>query len=161
MAFTNNDPEQDPKSVTMSRKDIKRLEEAAREGREAKAELEQLRRERSFMAAGVPLDDPRAEYFVAGYKGDQTPEAIKTEWQTKFGTPTQGPGQQHQEQVEYELGQLTAAQDAATAAPNIPPDKLAERDAKLAALNPGDPRMGEKFDAIFAEYGGKRGGLVG
>ena len=145
----------------MSRKDIRRLEEQAKEGREAKEQLAQLQRERTFLTAGVPLSDPRAEYFVAGYKGEQTPEAIKAEWDSKFGGTQGGQTTGQEQEIEFELGRLSAAQDLTTAAPNITPDKLAERDQKLAALSPTDPRYDEKFQQIFDAYGGKRGGLVG
>lgn len=159
MSFTDEpDPDQQSKTVTMSRKDIRRLEEQAKEGREAKERLAQLERERTFINAGVPLDDKRANYFMAGYQGEQTPETIRAEWSATFGGQ-QATEQEHQ--IDQELAALNAAQDMTTAAPNIPPDKLAERNRKLDELSPTDPRYDEKFNAIFDSYGGKRGGLVG
>lgn len=161
MSFDPNEPDLENESETVKklRKELKRRDEKLKEAEEAIAWRAQYEERETFAKAGVPVDDPRFPYFKAGYPGDKTPEAIKAEWDRTFGATHNGTGQQ--EQIDAELGWLTAAQDMTTAAPNISPDKLAERDQKLQELSPTDPRYTEKFDAIFAAYGGKRGGLVG
>ena len=161
MSFTDtNQP--DTEGPENFRKKLKRLEAENKELRERAAKAAEYEQREAFVNAGVPVGDPRLPYFMAGYKGEQTPEAIKAEWESKFGTPTATTRDTGQEQeIDFELGRLTAAQDMTTAAPNISPDKLAERDQKLAALSPTDPHYPEKFNAIFEAYGGKRGGLVG
>lgn len=45
----------------------------------AAAELAALRRERTFERAGVRLDDPKFRYFVKGYDGEESVEAIQAE----------------------------------------------------------------------------------
>lgn len=162
MTDTFGDPnEPQAKTVTMSRKDIKRLEEQAKAGREAKERLAQLERERAFVQAGVPLDDKRTPYFIAGYQGKDDPEAIKAAWTEAFGGDGGQPTGGQPDPMSEELARLQAAQDLVGAMPDISSDKLAERNQKLAALSQSDPHYSEKFDAIFMEYGGKRGGLVG
>jgi hypothetical protein len=65
--------------VTLKRSDIRRLEKAAREGSAAQVELAQVKRDMAFRDAGInPSSDPRLQYFVKGYEGEATVEAIKT-----------------------------------------------------------------------------------
>lgn len=79
------DPDDDdngnPRIVQLKRQDIRRMthsaKEARREANEAKAELETLRRERAFVMAGIPMDDPAVPFFVKGYEGEMTPDAIR------------------------------------------------------------------------------------
>lgn len=162
MSFTDTDQSDDEAQGPENfRKELKRLKAENKELRERAAKAAEYEQREAFVNAGVPVSDPRLPYFMAGYKGDQTPEAIKAEWESKFGPPTASRDTGQEQEIEFELGRLTAAQDMTTAAPNISPDKLAERDQKLAALSQTDPHYPEKFNAIFESYGGKRGGLVG
>lgn len=147
----NDDPDNQSPQVTLSRKQIRQLEKRAKAADEAVAELEQLKRERAFVQAGVPLDDRRSSYFIAGYQGEMTPEAIKARWAEDFGAAQQG----ENPAISDELAMMNAAQDLVSSGGNLTESRLAERNAKLAALSPSDPRYGEKFDAIFAEYGGQ------
>lgn len=57
--------------------DIRSLRKAANSAKRLKTELAQLKREVAFAKAGIPLDDPRMNYFVKGYEGDLEPEAIR------------------------------------------------------------------------------------
>jgi hypothetical protein len=149
------DPEA-PRMVQLSRKDIRRLEKLAEEGRTALAENEQLKRERAFVQAGIPLQDKRAAYFIAGYQGEQTPEAIQQEWTESFGGGSPG----NQDPFGHEVDALNRANEFASSGLGTPPpDKLAERDAKLRQLSPTDPAYDQKFQAIFAEYGGVSGSM--
>lgn len=56
--------------VRKMEKELKALREEAATGKQAARELQ-------FAKAGVPLDDPKARYFVKGYDGELTAEAIK------------------------------------------------------------------------------------
>lgn len=61
---------------------LRELEEQAAEAAAAKREL-------MFARAGVPIDDPKLKYFVRGYDGELTPDAIKAEYAaTGFGNPS-------------------------------------------------------------------------
>lgn len=65
-------PEANPRTVTLSRKQIRSLEQKA-------ARADAAERELAFAKAGVDLADPKLSYFVKGYSGDLTPDAIKQE----------------------------------------------------------------------------------
>jgi hypothetical protein len=137
---------------------VRRLEKEAKEGRAALAENEQLKRERAFVTAGIPLSDKRSAYFIAGYNGEQTPEAIRKEWNESFGGSAGTPQSQV---VDQELAHLQDAESLISGVGAVSPDLLAQRNAELAALSQSDPMYGQKFDAIFAKYNGKSGSLVG
>lgn len=162
MTFVEN-AEDDGIQTEGVRKEIKRLKAEIKELRSAADERDQLKRERAFVQAGVPLDDKRSAYFIAGYRGEDTPDAIKAEWQATFGGQLhEGHGQEQNPQVAEELALLgRIAETTSGGSHNIPADRLAERDQKLAGLSPTDPRFDEKFNMIFDEYGGQRGSMVG
>lgn len=77
--------EQDERTVTLKRSQIKQLEEMAKAGKSATDRLAVLERENAFAKAGINLTDKRATYFQKGYEGELTPEAIKAEWEENFG----------------------------------------------------------------------------
>ena len=57
--------------------DLKDLRRAANESKTVKAENAQLKRDLSFLKAGIDLDDPKMTYFVKGYDGELEPTAIR------------------------------------------------------------------------------------
>lgn len=57
--------------------DIKSLRRAANQKKKLEVELESMRRELAFAKAGLPLDDPRMRYFVKGYDGEMSADAIR------------------------------------------------------------------------------------
>lgn len=71
--FDNDTDEQDSKDRNWRRD----LERRAREGDEAKERLANLERQMAFQTAGLDLSKPAVGYFVKGYDGELTPEAIK------------------------------------------------------------------------------------
>lgn len=56
---------------------MKALEKEAADLRKQIAEAQAAQRELAFVKAGVDLNSPMARYFVKGYEGDLTPEAIR------------------------------------------------------------------------------------
>lgn len=56
---------------------MKQLEKETRELRKQVAEAEAARKELAFVKAGLDLNSPMAKYFVKGYDGELTPEAIR------------------------------------------------------------------------------------
>jgi len=56
--------------------DIKSLRRAASGKKKLEQELNGLKRELAFAKAGLPMNDPRMSYFVKGYEGDMTADAI-------------------------------------------------------------------------------------
>lgn len=56
---------------------IPNLRRAANKSKKLEAELRSLKRELAFARAGIPLDDPKMNYFVKGYDGELEADAIK------------------------------------------------------------------------------------
>ena len=56
---------------------MKELETEVKALREKAAEAEKLQKELAFSKAGIPMDAPMAKYFIKGYEGEFTPEAIR------------------------------------------------------------------------------------
>lgn len=59
------------------RKHLRDLEKEVAELRKQKAEAEEAKRELAFAKAGIPMETPMAKYFIKGYDGELTPEAIR------------------------------------------------------------------------------------
>ena len=88
------------------------LEARAAAGDEAVAELAQLRRELSFRDAGVDPNTKQGQYFMRGYDGEMTADAIRAE-AAELGLTGQ-PVQTQQPQVDFGAEQriAMAADDA-------------------------------------------------
>ena len=56
---------------------MRELESEVKTLREKAAEAEKLQKELAFSKAGIPMDAPMAKYFIKGYEGEFTPEAIR------------------------------------------------------------------------------------
>lgn len=57
--------------------DIKSLRRAANGKKKLEQELANAKRELAFIKAGINPDDPKMRYFVKGYEGDLTAEAVR------------------------------------------------------------------------------------
>ena len=88
------------------------LEDRAKAGDEAVAQLAQLQRELSFRDAGVDPNSKQGQYFMRGYDGEMTADAIRAE-AAELGLTGQ-PVQAQQPQVDYGAEQriAMAADDA-------------------------------------------------
>jgi len=73
--FDNETQEQTEKNPVRAR--MRELESEVKTLREKAAEAEKLQRELAFSKAGIPMDSPMSKYFVKGYEGEFTPEAIR------------------------------------------------------------------------------------
>lgn len=67
-----NDDQQEPEH-------IKDLRAKAKRASELETELEQFRRKDAFRDAGIDPSNPQQKYFMRGYEGELTPEAIRNE----------------------------------------------------------------------------------
>jgi hypothetical protein len=117
--------------------------------RDAKAEAEGLKRELAFTRAGLdPEKDPRLAYFIKGYEGEPTAEAVLAAAQKAgFVEPPQtGPTAEQQEALGVN-GQIDAAA-AGAAGPEIG-DAAALQSLDEAYLAAGK----EGVLAKLAEYG--------
>lgn len=79
-----DDDEQESRTVTLKRDQIRQLEKQAKAANEATARAEAAERKLAFAEAGLSLADPKMAYFVKGYDGEMTAEAI-TEAATAAG----------------------------------------------------------------------------
>ena len=88
------------------------LEDRAKAGDEAVAQLAQLQRELSFRDAGVDPNTKQGQYFMRGYDGEMTADAIRAE-AAELGLTGQ-PVQTQQPQIDYGAEQriAMAADDA-------------------------------------------------
>ena len=88
------------------------LEDRASAGDEAVAQLAQLRRELSFRDAGVDPNTKQGQYFMRGYDGEMTADAIRAE-AAELGLTGQ-PVQTQEPQIDYGAEQriAMAADDA-------------------------------------------------
>lgn len=88
------------------------MEARAKAGDEAVAQLAQLQRELSFRDAGVDPNTKQGQYFMRGYDGEMTADAIRAE-AAELGLTGQ-PVQAEQPQVDYGAEQriAMAADDA-------------------------------------------------
>jgi hypothetical protein len=57
--------------------DIKGLRQAANKAKKLEKELATMQRELAFHKAGIPLHDPKMNYFVKGYEGELDGDAIR------------------------------------------------------------------------------------
>lgn len=94
--------------------DIRSLRKAANAAKRLKAENAQMRRELAFAKAGIPLDDPRMNYFVKGYDGELEPDAIRDAATTAGFIAAPAETQNQQESAENQ--QTAAAQQRVMAA---------------------------------------------
>jgi hypothetical protein len=74
--FYDDDDDQ-PQESNPVRARMKQLEKENREYKKMLAEAETLKRELSFAKAGIDPADPKFKYFVKGYDGDLSPEAVR------------------------------------------------------------------------------------
>lgn len=73
--FEDDGVDEAPKDPVRAR--MRLLEKEAADLKKQLAEAEAVKREMAFLKAGVPMDNPVAKYFVKGYDGEVTPEAIR------------------------------------------------------------------------------------
>jgi hypothetical protein len=76
------------------RSHLKKLEQENKELRQLKADAEAAKRKLAFVEAGVDLSSPVAEYFVKGYDGEISAEAIKSAASKLNLTPQSAPAPQ-------------------------------------------------------------------
>jgi hypothetical protein len=66
-----------PQETNPVRARMKQLEKENREFKKQLAEAEQARKEVNFLKAGIDTADPKFKYFVKGYDGELSPDAIR------------------------------------------------------------------------------------
>lgn len=114
-----------PKQVSLHPAELRKLRKEAKHAEELQAQLAELQRREMFRDAGIPIND-QTKYFVNGYNGELTPEAIKAEAVRAGFIESAAP-------TSEEIAGHTAAANAAAGAepPAVKPD-YAARLAELA-----------------------------
>ncbi len=141
----NDEPDDGDRPITIPQRDLKLLRERGRKLSEAEQRAEAAERRLAFVEAGVPSEHPMTKYFVSGYQGDLTAEAIRSA-ATEAGLLAT---LETDEKFEAELDAHERTSSVTSGGSSVPVNAEAERDAKLrTATTP------EQFDAVFAEYGG-------
>lgn len=114
----DNEDTPDERTVTLDRSKIRSLERDAKRARKADEELAAIKRENAFIKAGInPDTDPKLKYFMNGYDGEVTAEAIKTAAEAAgFLTPTPSAEQQTEADATDRISQASAG------ATSRPPD---------------------------------------
>lgn len=75
--YTGDEFESDETDLASDGGDIKSLRRAASGKKKLEQELAELRRELAFAKAGLPMSDPKMNYFIKGYDGEMSAEAIR------------------------------------------------------------------------------------
>lgn len=89
------------------------LRRAANKSKKLEQELADARRELAFTKAGINPDDPKMRYFVKGYDGDMTAEAVRqAALEAGFIASQQGPDPQQQAIQASQQRVMTAAAGA-------------------------------------------------
>jgi uncharacterized protein (UPF0335 family) len=75
--FNEDDYDQPASETNPVRARMKQLEKEAKDLRKQVADFSATQRELAFVRAGIDPASPQAKYFVKGYDGDLTPDAIR------------------------------------------------------------------------------------
>lgn len=132
-----------PGMVRMSRENIKRLE--------AKANRNPvLERENAFLKAGMPVEDPKLSYFIKGYDGPLTPDAIRAEAVAAGFMTAPAPTEAEQQIATTAAAAQRVADAAATAGnPDTGSASTREQEYRQARAEGGPAAMA----AVAAKYG--------
>lgn len=80
-AYNDDDPDYDQepeqRTRTVPRDVWKQMEQKAKTATEAEQRAQAAERKLAFAEAGLPLTDPKMQYFMRGYEGDLTADAIR------------------------------------------------------------------------------------
>ena len=75
--YMDDDFDSESESPDSGPGDIKSLRRAANSKKQLERELEEVRKELAFARAGINLDDPKMKYFVKGYDGEMSSDAVR------------------------------------------------------------------------------------
>lgn len=106
----DQESDQQPSEVRLSLKDLRALRKKARQYDEVVVKTAKLEREMAFAKAKLDLDDPRIGYFVKGYDGELTSDAIRAKAEEdgflakQETAPPSGEVQAHQRFVQASQG---------------------------------------------------------
>ena len=129
-----DDIEQDAEDQTP-----KGLRKAANRAKQLERELNELRRKVAFAEAGIATDDPKMSYFIKGYEGEMTAEAIR--------------------QAALEAGFLQTEQPQQTADPTMEADASAQQRVMSASAGAAYEGVTEEAALARLEAAMEEGGM--
>ncbi len=109
---------------------VRKLEAEKKALREALVEAEAAKRELNFVKAGVDPNDPKYKYFVKGYDGELTPDAIRQAAEEASLIPSQ-----NKEVVAEQQSWNRVAQAARAGQTSEPPVDYAKRIANAKSAD--------------------------
>jgi len=145
-----------PKQSAISNAELRVLRKQAAKVAELEAQMAQRDRQDLFTEAGVQRGHPAASFFIKGYEGDLTPEAIRAEWEKINPAADPGVQQAYDQQLAQDLAGHRAAIDAASGAnaASSQPDVAAELNAiRLEAEGKGGKWMADNREVLAKKTG--------
>jgi hypothetical protein len=129
----------------------RKLEKDAEDGRLAKQQANDAKRELAFYKAGLPMDDPRLAYFVKGYDGAYDPDAIRKAAQDAgFISPSEQDTAREEEVAQHQ--QLAQASAGASSAGKLTHADILNLARKAADSAPMSERAAV-YASVLAEHG--------
>lgn len=74
-----NQGQGEEQEVRLKPEDLRALRAAVKERDELQQKLQEQNRDLAFMKANLDINDPKVKYFIKGYDGELTPEAIRAQ----------------------------------------------------------------------------------
>jgi hypothetical protein len=109
--FYEDDSDQ-PTSQNPVRAQLKAQEKELRELRKQVAESQAVQKEMAFVKAGIDLTSPMSKYFIKGYDGELTPEAIRlAAEEAQLITPQVSPEDQAEKQGWKQTNRIAAGSE--------------------------------------------------
>lgn len=142
-----DDQDDSEKVVTVRRSEIRALEKKAKERDEYAKKVETLTKRQTFAEAGIDLKDPKTEYFLKGYEGELTVEAIRERAIADGFLAAEQPDPAKEAELDA-TGKIVSA--AAGATPRGAMDEATMRSEMEAAEAQGGP---EAIMAVARKYG--------
>lgn len=148
----DTDDDDEPNHIRALRNEAKEAKRLRKEMAELQAKYQQRERDDAFRAAGIDPADPRQSYFVKGYDGEVTTEAIQTAARAAGFLDAPAPEAPTPEQTQ---GWVEAARVTAGAIPSPAPGLQAQMEQELAAIQiGGDPKdLAYKVAEILERHG--------
>jgi len=103
----------------LSVEDLRNLRSAAKERDTLSAQIASQNRELAFARAKIDMDDPKLKYFIKGYEGELTPEAIRAQAEADGFFKQESPRQGHQDMTSHQRIASASSGAGETATPDL------------------------------------------
>lgn len=145
--------------VTLKRSEIRTLEQQARRAKDFETRATTAERRLAFVEAGVPTDKPIAQYFIRGYDGEVTAEAIKkAAIEAGIISETKAPDAEQSQQAQTPPEQQGTVQDQRSPedieAEKVQREALAAMQAAtMGGVAPGEASMQSQMEEALRKGG--------